>query len=38
MARDPEVTARRARRRFTTVYKLEILRKTMSAGSAEQVC
>jgi len=27
MAPDPEVTARRARRRFTTAYKLEILRK-----------
>ena len=28
MAPDPEVPARRARRRFTTAYKLEILRKT----------
>ena len=34
---DPEVTARHARRRFTTTYKLEILRKAEACTQPGQV-
>lgn len=34
---DPEVTARHARRRFTTQYKLEILRKADACGRPGQL-
>jgi transposase-like protein len=37
MAPDPEVPARRARRRFTTAYKLEILRKADACTALGQL-